>query len=89
MERDASWYSLLGGADSCQGISWLVFIPWHVKELAPFKISTELMNKEMGARHVCILGIPVDRRLLDYQVRVAVAQDPADADLFGQPEAVY
>ena len=79
----------MGGADPCQGICLLVVISWHVKELTPFKVSTELLDEETVARHVCILGVPVTRRLLDHQVRVAVAQDPADADLFGQPKAVY
>ena len=83
MERDADWYSLSGGADSCQGICLLVVGPWHVEELALFKISVELLDEEAVACHVCILGVPVTRRLLDHQVRVAVAEDPADAEFFG------
>ena len=61
LEGDASWYSLSGGAYSCEGICLLVVGPWHVEKLAPFKVSTELLNEEDVACHVCILGIPITR----------------------------
>ena len=61
----------------------LVVGPWHMEELAPFKVSAELLNEEAVARHVCVLGVHVARLLLDYQIRVAIAQDPADAEFFG------
>ena len=89
LKGHTSWYCLPGGADLCQGICLLIVGSWHVKEFAPLKVSTELLEKEAVACHICILGVPVTRRLLDHQVGVAVAQDPADADLFGQPEAMY
>ena len=66
----------------------LVVIPWHMEKLAPFKVSTELLYEEAVARHVCIFGVPVARRLLDHQVRVAITQDPANAEFFGKPEPV-
>ena len=59
MERNTGWYSLLGGAYSCQGICLLVVSPWYMEELAPFKISAELLNEEAVARHVCVFGVPV------------------------------
>ena len=58
-ERDTSWYSLSGGADPCQGICLLVVGPWHVEELASFKVSADLLDEESIARHVCVLGVPV------------------------------
>ena len=67
----------------------LIVIPWHMEKLAPFKISTELLYEEAVARHVCIFGVPVTRQLLDHQIGIAVAHDPADAEFFGQPEPVY
>ena len=82
------WYSLSGGAYSCQGICLLIIGPWHVKELAPVKISADLLDEEAVACHVCILGVPVARRQLDHQVGVAIAQDPANAKFFGKPEPV-
>ena len=67
----------------------LVVGPWHVEKLAPFKVSAELLNEKMVARHVCALGVPITRRLFDHQGWVAIAQDPADAEFLGQPEPVY
>ena len=52
----------------------------HMEELAPFKVSTELLYEEAVACHICILGVPIARRLLDHQVGVTVAQDPANAE---------
>ena len=75
MKGDAGWYCLTGGADLYQGICLLVVVFWHMEKLAPFKISTELLYEEAVARHVCIFGVPVARRLLDHQVRVAITQD--------------
>jgi hypothetical protein len=60
-----------------------------MKELTPIKVSADLLDEEAVARHVCILGVPIARRLLDHQVRVVVAQYPADANLLGQLEIVY
>ena len=68
LKGDAGWYSLPGGADSCHGICLHVVSPWHVEELTPFKISTELLNEEVVARHDCVRGIPIARRLLNHQV---------------------
>ena len=59
LEGDASWYSLSGGAYSCQGICLLIVGPWHVKELTPLEISAELLDEETVACHVCVLGVPV------------------------------
>ena len=59
--RETGWYSLSGGADPCQGICLVVVGPWHVKELAPFEVPTDLLDEESIARHVCILGVPVAR----------------------------
>ena len=67
----------------------LVVVSWHMEELAPFKVSTELLDEEAVAGHVCIFGVPVARRLLDHQVRVTIAQDPANAEFLGKPEPVY
>ena len=67
----------------------LIVISWHMEKLAPFKISTELLYEEAVAGHICILGVPVTRRLLDHQVRISIAQDPANAEFLGKPEPVY
>ena len=63
--------------------------PWHVEELAPLKVSADLLDEESITRHVRVLGVPVARRLLDHEVRVAVAQDASDAQFLGEPEAVH
>ena len=78
----------MSGADSSQGVCLLVVVSWHMDELAPVKVSTKLLYEEAVARHVCIFGVPVARRLLDYQTGVAIAQDQADAEFFGKPEPV-
>ena len=83
MQGDAGWYCLPGGADLCQGICLLIVISWHMEELASFKVSTMFLNEEAVAGHICILGVPIARSLLDHQVRVAITQDPANAELFG------
>jgi hypothetical protein len=57
-----------------------------MEELAPFKVSTELLDEEAVAGHICILGVPVARRLLDHQVGVSIAQDPANAEFLGKPD---
>ena len=54
-----------------------------MEELAPIKVPTDLLDEETKARHVRVLGVPVTRRLLDHQVRVAVAHNLVDADLLG------
>ena len=59
-----------------------------MEELAPLEVSTELLYEEAVACHVCILGVPVARRLLDHQVGVTVSQNPANAEFFGKPEPV-
>ena len=79
----------MGRADSCQGICLLIVIPWHMEKLAPLKVTTELLYEEAVARHVCIFGVPVARRLLDHQVRVTIAQDPANAEFLGKTESMY
>ena len=87
MKGDADWYGLPGGANPCQGICLLVVGLWHVKKLAPVKISTELLHEESVARHVFIFGVPVAGRLWDHQVGVAITQDLANAKFFGKPGA--
>ena len=42
----------MGGADPCQGVCLVVVGPWYVKELAPFKVPTDLLDEESVARHV-------------------------------------
>ena len=59
-----------------------------MEQLAPFKVSTELLDEEAVAGHICVLGVPVARRLLDHQVRVAITKDLANAEFFGKPEPV-
>ena len=59
LEGDAGWYSLPGGAYSCQGICLLIVVPWHVEEIAPLKVSADLLNEETIACHVCVLGVPI------------------------------
>lgn len=55
-------------------------------ELAPIDVAAHLLDEEAVACHVGILGVPVAGRLLDHQVRVAVAEDVVNADFFGQLE---
>ena len=88
LKGDAGRYRLASGADSCQSICLIVVISWHVKEFAPLEVSAELLHQEAVAHHVCIFGVPVARQLLDHQIGVAIAQDPADAEFFGKPEPV-
>ena len=59
-----------------------------MEELAPVEVSADLLDEEAVACHIGILGVPVVGRLLDHQVRVAIAQNPADANLLGKPELV-
>ena len=66
----------------------VVVISWHVKEFTPLEISAELLHQEAVARHVCIFGVPVARRLLGYQIGVAIAQDQANAEFIGKTEPV-
>ena len=88
MKGYAGWYCLAGRADSCQGVCFVVVVSWHIEELASLEIPTELLHEETVTRHVCIFGVPVARRLLDHQVRVTIAEDPANAEFFGKPEPV-
>ena len=66
LKGDARWYCLAGRADSCQGVCLVVVVSWHMEELAPLKIPTELLHEETVTRHVCIFGVPIARHLLDY-----------------------
>src|SRR4051812_27729478 len=53
-------------------------------EFVALKRTTQLLNQEHVACHVCIFCVPVACALLDHQIGVTITQNQLDVDLFCQ-----
>ena len=67
------WFA--GWSQVGQHVGRLIVDPGYVVKFASLEVRSELLHEETVGRHVCILGVPVPRGLLHYQVRVVEAQD--------------
>jgi hypothetical protein len=58
-------------------------------EPASFKEATELLDIEAIGGHVGVLRVPFPRNLMHHKVGVSEAEDPLDANLFGQLKPMH
>jgi hypothetical protein len=58
-------------------------------ELATFKVATDLLDQETVRRHICIMHIPYAGALLDHQIQITKAHNPANAYVLGHFQTMH
>jgi hypothetical protein len=58
-------------------------------KLTTFEVTTQLLHQEMVGSHVCIMRIPYARTLLNHQIGITEAHNPANAYVLRHLQAMH